>query len=107
VRERDEDRLVEEILETAREQEVGVIVVGLPRPLSGGTNSQVASVLAFTQSLRDRSGIPVRTWDERFTSRLAEKCRPSREPLDAVAACYMLQNYLDAHADTVGGSSGE
>ncbi len=73
VEERDEERLLLRIMEVAREQEVGEIVVGLPRPLAGGTNRQVESVLAFVAILEERAGIHVVTWDERFTSKLAEE----------------------------------
>ena len=98
VAERDEHRLLERILEAATEQEVGMIVVGLPRPLSGGGNSQTAYVLDFVERLRADATIRVDTWDERFTTQLAERGRPAAEASDAVAACYMLQNYLDARS---------
>ena len=42
--------------------------------------------------------MPVATWDERFTSKLAESGRTKDLPQDAVAACYMLQSYLDSRA---------
>jgi RNase H-fold protein (predicted Holliday junction resolvase) len=77
-----------------------LIVVGLPRPLGGGTNSQMDQVLAFVGRLRLEGAMPVDTWDERFTSKLAEKGHGPREARDAIAACYMLQNYLDAHSET-------
>jgi putative Holliday junction resolvase len=102
VNERDEERLLLRIMDVAREQEVGEIVVGLPRPLAGGTNRQVESVLAFVALLEERAGIHVLTWDERFTSKLAEKGRSRTVSQDAVAACYMLQGYLDSRASTRG-----
>jgi len=97
VRERDQQLLVSRIVETADEQGVDTIVVGVPRPLSGGVNNQMAGTLALVEHLRRETGRAVVTWDERFTTRLAEQGRPRSEPLDAVAACYMLQSYLDAH----------
>ena len=63
--------------------------------LSGGTNDQLQDVLRFVDSLRIATQIPVETWDERFTSSLAEKGSKRGASRDAVAACYMLQNYLD------------
>jgi putative Holliday junction resolvase len=103
VTERDEQRLIWEILETGREQQVDCIVVGLPRPLSGGTNRQMERVLGFVRRLEAATSIPVRTWDERYTSSLAERGRRPGEPRDSVAACYMLQNYLDTLTITPGG----
>jgi len=102
VEERDEERLLLRILEVARERGVGEIVVGLPRPLAGGTNHQLESVLAFVALLENRSGMSIVTWDERFTSKMAEKGRPRTQAQDAVAACYMLQSYLDSRAGTRG-----
>jgi putative Holliday junction resolvase len=93
--ERDTDRLIQAILAATTQYEADGIVVGLPRPLSGGTNEQMQAVLAFVKRLRDGSTVPVETWDERFTTSLAEKGSKGGKPRDAVAACYMLQNYLD------------
>ncbi|MCE5253464.1 MAG: Holliday junction resolvase RuvX [Actinomycetia bacterium] len=96
VAERDEAGLIAKIAAIVREEEVGQIVIGLPRPLSGGTNRQLESVLSFSERLRRQSSVPVVMWDERFTTKLAEAGRPKGEAQDAVAACYMLQSYLDA-----------
>lgn len=100
--ERDREQLLLRIMEVMREREVGKIVVGLPRPLAGGTNPQVESVLAFVALLEERAGARVFTWDERFTSKLAEEGRSRTKPQDAVAACYMLQDYLDSRMSTRG-----
>lgn len=102
VAERDQEVLIKGILEKSRNEGVTLIVVGLPRPLGGGTNSQMARVLDFVRRLEVEASVPVDTWDERFTSRLAERGHASPEARDAVAACYMLQNYLDAHTETTG-----
>jgi len=94
--ERDADALIDRVLEHADQEDVGAIVVGLPRPLSGGTNAQLEAADDFARRLRERASMTVATWDERFTSKLAERGRSVGVPADAVAACYVLQNYLDA-----------
>jgi putative holliday junction resolvase len=94
--ERDEDLLIVKIATVVEEEEVGEIVVGLPRPLSGGTNRQMESVISFTERLGHAVTVSVAVWDERFTSKLAEKGRSRTESHDAVAACYILQSYLDS-----------
>lgn len=96
VMERDIEALIDRVLEYASSEDVGEIVVGLPRPLSGGTNAQLEAAEAFADRLRERASATVVTWDERFTSKLAERGRSSSTSADAVAACYVLQNYLDA-----------
>jgi putative holliday junction resolvase len=106
VTEKDEDRLIEKILQAVTEHGAGMIVVGLPRPLGGGTNAQSEAAVAFKERLESQAPIPVTMWDERFTSRLADRGHErkgggaSRKgEQDAVAACYMLQNFLDSRTD--------
>ncbi|MCZ7662005.1 MAG: Holliday junction resolvase RuvX [Thermoleophilia bacterium] len=96
ITEAETQRLIERILQVAEAHDVTEIVVGLPVPLSGGTNAQLESVQRFAAELAHRTSILVTTWDERFTSKLAERGRKDRSPADAVAACHMLQSYLDA-----------
>jgi putative holliday junction resolvase len=98
IREKDENLLVEKIVVVVREQEVGTIVVGLPRPLKGGTNAQSRAAVSFKEHLEHEAPVPVTMWDERFTSRLADARRSRGSEQDAVAACYMLQGFLDSRA---------
>jgi len=102
LQEKDEARLIESIATVVEEKDVTKVVLGLPRPLSGGTNRQVESVLSFKARLERRLSVPVVTWDERFTSKLAEQGKTRSNERDAVAASYMLQNYLDSRTDAVG-----
>ncbi len=81
-----------------------VIVIGLPRRLSGEPNELTAVVEAVADRLRTIVGIPVVLQDERLTSleaesRLAERekdWRKRKGMLDAMAAAVILQDYLDA-----------
>lgn len=102
VDEKDEGRLVQRIAAVVKEHDVGEVVLGLPRPLSGGANQHMDTVLSFKCRLDRELGFEVSTWDERFTSKLAARGRPRRASVDAVAACYMLQDYLDSRTDTMG-----
>jgi putative holliday junction resolvase len=96
LQERDVEEILRRVVEMAREHEVDQIVVGLPRPLKGGTNRQLEFVELFVDSLTAQEEFRVSTWDERFTTIMAERGRSGREALDAVAAAYMLQSYLDS-----------
>jgi putative Holliday junction resolvase len=102
IQERDEERLIADIVGVAKNNDVGRIVLGLPRPLSGGSNRQLESVLSFKLRLESQAAVPVLTWDERFTSKLAEKGARHAVVRDSVAACYMLQNYLDSRSNSTG-----
>ncbi len=91
------------IVAQAKEHEVKLIVVGLPLLLSGqeGASAQMAKDLVTL--IERRTQIPVRTFDERLTSKSAENSmhaagldsRAQRGRLDSVAAALMLQAYLD------------
>lgn len=94
IRERDREQALLRIVAIADEYCAGEIVVGLPRPLAGGTNEQMEAVVAFKERLATLTATPVLTWDERFTSKLAKSGAKRSGEQDSVAACYMLQDYL-------------
>ena len=77
------DRLVALI----REQEPERVVVGMPLTLRGERGEQARATDAFVDSLRGRLDVPVETFDERFTSVLADGD-------DAKAAAHLLSGYL-------------
>jgi putative Holliday junction resolvase len=95
IRERDQAKVLLTVVALAAENDAGEIVVGLPRPLRGGPNEQMETVRAFSERLAGMTKTPVLTWDERYTSKLAEGGAQRNGELDSVAACYMLQDYLD------------
>jgi putative Holliday junction resolvase len=86
IHERDEDKVLAAIVDLADEYGADEIVVGLP---------QSVTVLAFKERLGAATSRKVVTWDERFTSKLASRGTKRTGEHDSVAACYMLQGYLD------------
>jgi len=97
---KDRQELAAAVADVAEREDASAIVVGLPRPLSGRENQQMRTVVAFIDRLRSATARPVFTWDERFTSKLAKQNRRPGELVDDVAACHLLQGYLD-HAALV------
>ena len=75
------------------EQEVDRIVVGLPLTLAGQRGEQVHETERFVEALTDVTDVPVVTFDERFTTDLAEQT-PADAPEDALAAAHLLSGYL-------------
>lgn len=98
------EKAVNAIAELARRNEVEGIVVGLPKNMDGTEGSQAARARRLAEELHRRLDLPVVMVDERLSSFAAEEAlahlRPERrrERLDAVAACFILQDYLDAEA---------
>jgi putative holliday junction resolvase len=96
--------LVERLASLAREQEVGHLVVGLPRRMDGGQGPEARAARALADELRRATGLPVTLVDERLTSVAAERAllaggasRARRRQLsDQVAAALILQSHLDA-----------
>ena len=78
-----------------REHDVERVVVGLPVTLSGQEGAQAAETRAFVAQLRGAVEVPVETWDERFTTRMAQ-ATPGRHAEDSRAAAHLLQGWLEA-----------
>lgn len=89
-----------------REKEVGMILVGLPRNMDGSYGPAADKVRAFVTELEKIVTVPVRTWDERLTSAMANRVllqgnvrRDQRkEKVDMMSAAILLQGYLDAQS---------
>jgi putative Holliday junction resolvase len=90
-----------------RDEEIGLIVLGLPLNMDGTAGPRVQIVEAFGDRLVERFGLPVEYWDERLTTLQAEQAlrasglsaRKRREKVDKVAAQIFLQSFLDARSN--------
>jgi putative Holliday junction resolvase len=69
------------------------VVVGLPLSLSGADSAQTAEAREFAAGLERALSIPVELYDERFTTRLAERT-PGRASEDSRAAAHLLESWL-------------
>jgi putative holliday junction resolvase len=79
-----------------REREVERVVVGLPVHLSGEEGTQAALARAFAEELGEVTEVPVDTYDERLTSRMADVSRRegAGASRDSIAAAHLLEAYL-------------
>ncbi len=101
-----EKAVVARIAEIAKAEKVGMIVVGLPRNMSGTEGPAAAKARAFAERLRAAVGCEVRLQDERLTTIAAQKAlhasgrdaKQSRAVIDQAAAQLILQTYLDTMA---------
>jgi putative Holliday junction resolvase len=85
-------------------ENIGLIVVGLPIHLSGQEGEKAKEAREFGQWLGNVTGLTIVFWDERFTTVEAEghllsaglTRKARRDRRDRVAAQILLQSYLDA-----------
>ena len=85
------------------EKEVDFILLGMPRNMDGSYGPAAQKVEAFATALKMAITIPVKMWDERLTSTMANRAliqagvrRDKRkEKVDKMAAAILLQSYLD------------
>jgi putative Holliday junction resolvase len=82
-----------EVQALVREHEPERVVVGMPLTLRGDRGQQAVATEAFVDALRAAVDIPVETYDERFTTALAERGGGDAEE-DARAAAHLLESYL-------------
>jgi putative Holliday junction resolvase len=84
------------VAKVAAEQRAELVIVGLPVSLSGEEGRQAAQARAFRDALAAIVDLPVETYDERLTTRLAEgsaRAGATAAP-DALAAAHLLESYL-------------
>ena len=88
------------VAELVAEHGVERVVVGLPLHLSGEEGSQAALTRTFCGELEAILDVPVETYDERLTTRMAEASRRegATAPPDSIAAAHLLQAYLAGRA---------
>jgi putative Holliday junction resolvase len=77
----------------AEEQGAERIVVGLPLTMSGEQGEQAEAARSFAERLERRVNVPVELYDERLTTRLAERAGGAGDE-DSRAAAHLLESYL-------------
>ena len=84
------------VAELVAEHGADLVVVGLPVSLDGAEGTQAADARAFRDELATIVEVPVETYDERLTTRLAESSARAgaSAPADALAAAHLLESYL-------------
>lgn len=100
------------IAELVRENDVSIVVVGLPLSLDGGRGARATHAEAFAEGLRAFVRVPVILQDERLTTVEAERGlreagvsgRDRRAVVDAEAARILLQAWIDSTAGRVSSS---
>ena len=122
----DEGVLIGEILKLVEQYGAERIVVGLPRRLDGELGRQAGKVAVFIEKLTSQakednlSRLDIQVWDERLSTKAAERLKTdvdgqgrrlhsrtrrgarnhsfsAKAKVDAIAAAFILQGFLDSH----------
>ena len=91
------------IARLVEEQNADELVIGMPLSMSGAMGPQARLTMEVVEALRERTALPVHTWDERLTTVQASRNTPPRGRAaekggarDAIAAAILLQAFLDS-----------
>ncbi len=99
---RNQEKAIADIVRLAKENEVGEIVVGLPRNMDGSEGVRAQICREFAEAVAAATNLPVRMWDERRTTVEAHNIlsqhnyhgQKRKNTVDAVAASLILEGYL-------------
>jgi len=84
---------LESLVELIASEGAERVVVGMPLTLRGEVGEQARETERFVEALRARVGVPVESFDERFTTALAGQDGGGAAE-DARAAAHLLTSYL-------------
>ena len=96
------DKTLQQIDQLRIERQVDELVMGFPRNMDGSEGPRAALYREFAALLEQRTGLPVRLWDERRTTVEAHQIlsagnyhgKKRKNTVDAVAASLILEGYL-------------
>lgn len=99
---RNPEKLMADLVHLTKENQIGEIVVGLPKNMDGTEGSRAQLCREFAQTLKEATGLPVAMWDERRTTVEAHNIlsahnyhgKKRKETVDAVAASLILEGYM-------------
>ena len=100
---RNREKAIADIVRLVKENQVGEIVVGLPRNMDGSEGDRAKACRDFAMSLEKMlENIPVELCDERSSTVLAHtylniadvRGKKRKKTVDAVAAVIILESYL-------------
>lgn len=99
-------KFLQRLKEIIRDKEVDLIVVGMPRNMDGSYGPAALKVQEFVAVLKETIAVPMKMWDERLTSVMANRylldadvSRAKRKlKVDKTAAAILLQSYLDSYS---------
>jgi putative Holliday junction resolvase len=101
LRRRRDETALEELERFCRDEEIGLVIFGVPRSPSGVESAYAARIRSFAAKFGRRTGLPLCFHEETLTSDEAARRHASgrpREELDSMAAAVLLEDYLQSVA---------
>lgn len=95
------------IIRIAEKEKTTLIIIGIPYLSSGQEGGKAKWIKDYALDLEQQSGYEVRLWDESYSTVDAETSlrergihkKRRRNRVDAVAAAFILQSYLDSKSN--------
>ncbi len=92
------------LAQLAQDRNVSLILMGHPLHMSGRDSLQAEYTREFAARLESVTGLPMKFWDERLTSKEAERVlkqsgisiEKRAKAIDRLAAVILLESYLDS-----------
>lgn len=97
------------LADLTRDREVALYLIGDPLHMSGDQSRQAQYIRDFGARLSERTGVPVRFWDERLTTVQAHRVlresgisiEKRAKAIDKLSAVILLESYLDSRTSQV------
>lgn len=103
INQRNPEKVIEEIVELAKENRAELIIIGNPINMDGSHGGRSQSCSLFGEQLKLAVNLPVKMWDERSTTVSAThflnetdtRGKKRKQVIDQVAATIILESYLN------------
>ena len=104
LRVQNKEQFLNDLSKICNDQNIREIVIGLPVNMNGSLGPKAQEILKLVPAMEEKLHLPVKTWDERLTSRQAGRLmieqglsrKKQKETSDRLAATILLQNYLES-----------
>ncbi|MFD1413962.1 Holliday junction resolvase RuvX [Oceanobacillus jeddahense] len=99
----------EELRKIIEENEVSLVVIGLPKNMNGSIGERGEASERYANYVKEKYQLPVVLWDERLTTMAAERVlleadisrKKRKKVIDKMAATMILQGYLDSKGGVI------
>ncbi len=94
----------DKVIRLIEKEKIEEIVVGIPYRLDGSLGPSAEKAISFLKELEKKIDIPIKGWDERLTTKLANRYllladlsrKKRKKNIDKLSAQIILQDYLNS-----------